>query len=612
MVSKYPALRIALVYFLLSIGTLLLPACGSEGGGNNRVGWPSRIGPNGGIATSSDGRASVNIPAGSLSHVTEIAVAIASNPVPGNIDAAYDFGPSGTLFSQPVTVSITYDDATLVGVTESNLRLGTVANNQWVAVTNSTVDTVANVVSGSTTHFSVFGVIAVSDSGVAPAAPTGVTVDAGDGQVTVTWEPVSDATSYNVYMAAQAGVTKTNFGNLLSGMQHTNVTAPFNHTGLANGTTYYFVVTAVNASGESTESNSVSATPTALITHPLGTAAITAGDEHSCALAPSGSIKCWGANAVGQLGNGSVSTTDPFGELVPTPVVGVTDAVAVSAGGQNTCAILSDRSVACWGSNQYGELGQDAAVPYSGSPIAVAGVLGADAIAVGNHHICALLTNKSVTCWGGGELTSSVAWFIPPTAISGITTARAIAAGGTHTCAILDDGTTTCWDVTQTGFGGPGSITGISTAAHIALGFFSGCVALVDGRLQCWTHGSTTSFEATGVVDVVDVASGGDRFSHPALDHTCAVLSDGHVQCWGTNFFGELGDGNSATFSFDPTPVSGIFDAVNVVSGSFHTCVRRQNGAVLCWGLGSKGQLGQGTTSSSSAPVSIELVPLLP
>ncbi len=450
-----------------------------------------------------------------------------------------------------------------------------------------------------------------SGGGVVPAAPTGVTVAAGDGQVTVTWVSVADATSYNVYMASQAGVTKTNFGSLLAGMQHTSVISPLNHTSLANGTAYYFVVTAANASGESAESSSVSATPTALITHPLVTTAITAGDEHSCALAPSGSIKCWGANAVGQLGNGSVSTTEPFGELVPTPVVGVTDAVAVSAGGQDTCAILSDRSVACWGSNQYGELGQDASVPYSGSPVTVAGVLGAGAIAIGDHHVCALLTNKSVTCWGGGELTSGLVWFIPPTAISGIATARAIAAGGTHTCAILDNGTTTCWDVTQTGFGSPGSITGISAAAHIALGFFSGCVSLVDGRLQCWTHDSTTPVEKTGIVGVVDVASGGDRFSHPPLDHTCAALSDGHVQCWGTNFFGELGDGNSATFSVDPTLVSGISDAVSVVAGSFHTCVRRQNSAVWCWGLGSKGQLGQGATTSSSVPVPVQLVPLL-
>ena len=255
----------------------LLVGCGSGGGGGGNNGGgepsggggPSGIGPNGGTASSSDGRASVTIPAGALSQDTAIAVAVASNPPAGNIGTAYDFGPDGTTFSQPVAISITYDDAALpAGVTESNLRLGTVANNQWEAVTGATVDTVANVVSGTTTHFSVYGVIAVSDSGVVPAAPTGVRVAAGDGQVTLTWALVPDATSYNVYMASQSGVTKSNYGALTGGMAHTGVTSPFVHTGLINGTTYYFVVTAVNATGESTESSEGLGTPVPAVTIP--------------------------------------------------------------------------------------------------------------------------------------------------------------------------------------------------------------------------------------------------------------------------------------------------------------------------------------------------------
>jgi len=88
----------------------------------------------------------------------------------------------------------------------------------------------------------------------APSAPTGVTADAGNGQVSVSWTSVSDATSYNIYSSTTSGVTK------LTGTKLTNGTSPYSHTGLTNGTTYYYVVTAVNSYGESSESSQVSAT----------------------------------------------------------------------------------------------------------------------------------------------------------------------------------------------------------------------------------------------------------------------------------------------------------------------------------------------------------------
>jgi hypothetical protein len=96
-----------------------------------------------------------------------------------------------------------------------------------------------------------------------PAAPGGVAALTGDGRITLVWNRVTGATSYNVYMAAASGVTKANYGSLPGGMRHAGATSPFVHTGLSNGTPYSFVVTAVNANGESTESAEVSATPTA-------------------------------------------------------------------------------------------------------------------------------------------------------------------------------------------------------------------------------------------------------------------------------------------------------------------------------------------------------------
>jgi hypothetical protein len=192
-----------------------------------------------------------------------ITVTAVSGLPSGNIGTAYEFGPHGTTFTQPVTISINYDEAILPsGTIEADLKLGIFVNNIWQAVTNSTVDTGNNIVSGTTTSFSFYGIIAEADLPLIPAVPTGITATAGDGTVTITWDAVPNATSYNLYMASQGGVTKSNYSSLPDAMKHSEVSSPFTHTCLTNGTTYYFVVTAVNSAGESTESAEVSTTPT--------------------------------------------------------------------------------------------------------------------------------------------------------------------------------------------------------------------------------------------------------------------------------------------------------------------------------------------------------------
>lgn len=149
--------------FLFTI--IVLTACGGGGGGSTGGGAPIGIGPNGGTITSSDGKASATIPAGALSQDTVITVAVASNPPSGNIGTAYEFGPAGTVFSQPVSIAITYDAAALPSDTnESDLKLGKLVNNQWEEVSGSTVDPTSNKVSGTTTSFSIYGVIIVNSS----------------------------------------------------------------------------------------------------------------------------------------------------------------------------------------------------------------------------------------------------------------------------------------------------------------------------------------------------------------------------------------------------------------------------------------------------------------
>ncbi len=265
--------------FLPIIIAVLLTACGSGGGGENtdpgttNNNESNSIGPNGGTVTSSDGKAKIVLPSGALNQDTGITVAIVSNQLSGNIDTAYEFGPDGTAFNKPVTISITYDDASLPsGVSESDIKLGMITNNQWQEITNSDVDTVANIVSGTTSHLSIYGVIAVSNSGTEPSAPSGVVASAGDGYSNMSWNAVSKATSYNIYWATTSVVSKTSYTGKITG-----VTSPYLHTGLLNDTTYYYIVTAVNGYGESSESSQVSATPASTVfpdtTAPLNTTA---------------------------------------------------------------------------------------------------------------------------------------------------------------------------------------------------------------------------------------------------------------------------------------------------------------------------------------------------
>lgn len=160
--------RIFLLLIALLSAVAITASCGGGGGGSSDSGGggggggggsATTIGPNGGTVTSSDGKASVNIPAGALSQETAITVDSIVSPGPGNIGTVYKFAPEGTSFNLPVIASIRYDDAALPqGVSEQNLKLRTFVNNQWQEVAGSTVDTALNIVSGNTTHFSDYAI----------------------------------------------------------------------------------------------------------------------------------------------------------------------------------------------------------------------------------------------------------------------------------------------------------------------------------------------------------------------------------------------------------------------------------------------------------------------
>lgn len=197
-----------------------------------------------------------------------------------------------------------------------------------------------------------------------------------------------------------------------------------------------------------------------------------------------------------------------------------------------------------------------------------------------------------------------------------------VVAGGLTSCALIADGTVSCWGDNTWGSLGNGTtqssdtavpVPGITDAIDIATRNGTTCAILADHTLQCWGRngngqvgdGTTTDqlspVTVPGLDIVVDVTVGGN--------FTCALRATGDIWCWGHGYYGELGNGETgvdAAMTTTPVPVSVIDDAVEIDAGSGHTCARRSDDHVWCWGSGGSYQLGNVSTSSSAVPVAVQ------
>ncbi len=380
-----------------------------------------------------------------------------------------------------------------------------------------------------------------------------------------------------------------------------------------------------NQSGElgSGASGSYSALPV-LVPDITNATAVAVGGAFTCALLAGGTVKCWGWNSADQLG---VHSDTKGSSLVPLTISGITDAVAVDAGGAHVCALLSDASVRCWGSNTNGQLGGGRlSSDRSPTPIPALGITDAAAIATGEDHTCVGLVDGTIKCWGWNSfgqlgngsmapITGQPEDSFLPVLVQGVSGATTISAGYKHSCAAFADGTLRCWGQNDSGQLGDGtamiaslveiapvSTIGVANATRISA-YRHNCVVLADGRVQCWgsnsngqlgdgtTHSSSIARTVAGVSDVVDVATGNG--------YSCAMLLGGTVRCWGTGI--PCRDANNL-----PTDIAGITTAVAIAIGPGHACVVLRGGALKCWGRNSRGELGDGTTDDRSAPVSVE------
>jgi alpha-tubulin suppressor-like RCC1 family protein len=362
----------------------------------------------------------------------------------------------------------------------------------------------------------------------------------------------------------------------------------------------------------------------------------TAGD-HNCALIAGGTVRCWGEASYGVLGYGNLEN---IGDDETPASAGDVDvgavAQAVDTGDLNTCALLVDGTVRCWGAVHTGILDPEAAdivgddeTPAS-RPVLNFGQP-AIQVSVGTRHACVLLEDKSVLCWGSnesGELgIASSRDSLSVTESSSVELSgpvRSISVGNGATCAVLEDGAVSCWGsggIAGLGYGntdvvgddetplsvGPVSLGQSAYAASV--GRYDRCAVLECGELRCWglnRFGSAglTLEESVGddelpdSVPLVEIGGPVKRVSvgtEIADERSCAVLFDNTIRCWGNQWSDSEDWRPVAT-----TPIDLDGTVVDVVVGDTHACALMGTGKVRCWGGNYDGQLGNAGVSSSS------------
>jgi alpha-tubulin suppressor-like RCC1 family protein len=346
---------------------------------------------------------------------------------------------------------------------------------------------------------------------------------------------------------------------------------------------------------------------------------VAAGSQHSCALLSSGHVSCWGDNESGQLGDGTTGESD-----LPADVQGVTNATQVAAGGDDSCALMSNSHVNCWGANYDGQLG-NGTIKSSNTAVEVQGVTTATQVAAGREYSCALLSGGHADCWGDNESEQLGDGInggnrATPVGVQGLTNGTQVAVGYPHSCVVLSGGHVGCWGENSWGQLGDGTsersqapveVQGVTDAMQVAAGEFDSCAVLSSGHVDCWgggnfetgqlgdgTNGSSkTPVEVNDLTNATKVAT--------STYGSCALLSSGHVDCWGNNAEGELGDGTRGGASDTPVEVEGLTSATQVAAGEYHFCAVLSSGHVDCWGSNIMGKLGDGSELAADAPVEV-------
>ena len=364
------------------------------------------------------------------------------------------------------------------------------------------------------------------------------------------------------------------------------------------------------------------------------------GAAHSCARLDDGSVWCWGSNSGGQVGAEACTGWDCF--MPATRVVGLPPVTQIAAGRGQTCALSTEGTVWCWGVADYGAMGIVATDRCRSwcilKPTPVPGLSDAREITVGDSLLCARTADGSVWCYG---FYSSVDPSPPPLRLA-VPPAKGLAAGADHVCVLLIDGHVRCWGSNAWGQRGLGTtgiyhptpldVVDLADVDRVFAGYLMSCAHTRSGEVRCWgindgcelaspsaercsEHWACSSrpLLAAGVSSTM-VALGGYTDNSLGCDYCtlffgrgCAIDSDRGVRCWGLKRW--VAPGGDCPKEASPKPVPGLHDAVHLALGAKHACAATGDGRVWCWGENDGGQLGDGTRTRAVVPRKVRFPP---
>jgi alpha-tubulin suppressor-like RCC1 family protein len=305
----------------------------------------------------------------------------------------------------------------------------------------------------------------------------------------------------------------------------------------------------------------------ATTTTPLTFTQVSGGGFHTCGLTGGGQLYCWGSNGFGQLGDNSTQN-----HATPTLVAGGLLFRQVNAGTFHTCAVTTGNRVYCWGANFDGALGDGTTVQTRLAPVPVAGGRAFRQVSAGSNRTCALTTSTTnkIYCWGSGFLgNGSSNGNTTPQLLSGARTYRQVSVGGQHTCAVSTTNQVLCWGRNNYGQLGSGAASTFIAVNPVAV---------------------------AGTFQYLQVSAGGI--------HTCAVTKTNKAYCWGYGRDGEIGDGKT-NLRFTPRAVAGGLSFERVSAGGEHSCGETTGNRGYCWGANGNAQLGDGTFAQRLTPTAV-------
>jgi alpha-tubulin suppressor-like RCC1 family protein/uncharacterized protein YjdB len=360
---------------------------------------------------------------------------------------------------------------------------------------------------------------------------------------------------------------------------------------------------------------------TATVTVPvLHLTAVSAGDLHSCGLATDGSAWCWGGDQADQLGDSTATNSSS-----PVATKGGLKFAALSSGYAHNCALTASSIAYCWGDNASGELG-DGTTSHRRLPVAVGGGLTFSSVSSGQDHSCGLTAAGAAWCWGNnfsGQLgNGSTANSSAPVPVGGGIAFATISAGFQNTCGVAKNGAAWCWGDNTRGQLGNGTLASSATPVlvtsgtafvSVSSGFQHACGVTAAGAAFCWgsndqgqlgtgdTQSHPLPVAVSGGISFATVGAGGL--------YTCGLAASGAAFCWGDNIWGELGSGVTSPLSTVPAVVVGGLAFRTLSTGNYHACAMAGGNVAYCWGDNGEGQLGNGTTNLSPAPVKVVYQP---